>query len=290
MQCTYCGALDRGVRTHTGEMVCSHCGEPLRSQPRPEKQASAPAIDEGIDQATAAKVRIPELYTMPCLLVELGIALVGLVVMLLLGSGALYLAMPCLLGICALVGLLMAALYYLRSRFAIEKMLAGEVRVIHWTYSEREWQQFTRQPRLKVYVLAGCAFVGIMLLAGLVVIGESAPEYTGTTFVGIGAVLVTIFLPPFLEDVIVRRSQRRNNQGDAYISTAGIILGGWCISSLSNLYRVSYEDGYPAVLRFYKHAYGQYTRTTSATEVPVPRGREAQAKQLAHDFSQTERF
>lgn len=227
---------------------------------------------------------------MPWLLVELGLALVGLVVMLLLGWDALYIVMSCLLGICALVGLVMAALSYLRSRYVIGKMLAGEIRVIHWTYSEREWQQFTTQPRLKAYLLTGGIVVGIMLLVSLIVIRESTPEYAGTTLVGLGAAFVTIFLPILLEEVIVRRSQRRNDQGDAYISTAGIILGGWCISSLPNLYRVSYADGHPAVLRFHTRVYGQYTRTTSAKEVSVPRGREAQAKQLAHNFSRTKRF
>jgi hypothetical protein len=99
--------------------------------------------------------------------------------------------MPCLLGICALVGLVMAALSYLRSRYVIGKMLAGEVRVIRWTYSEREWQQFTTQPRLKGYLLTGGIVVGIMLLVSLIVIRESAPEYAATTLGGLGAAFLT---------------------------------------------------------------------------------------------------
>jgi hypothetical protein len=290
MQCTYCGVPYHGVRTQTGEQVCSHCGEPLRLQPWSEERTEAPATDEGIDLETAQKVRIPERYSIPWLLVELGLALVGLVVTLLLGAGALYIATSGIVVICALVGLLMTGILYRRSRAAIDSMLIGEVRVIHWTYNERDWQQFTGQSWLWPALLGSLGFVGCLLLATLIVTNASGTEYTGSIFIGLGAILVTFLLPSILEGVIVRRSQRRLRSGDTYISIAGIILGGWCISSLSNLDRVSYEDGYPAVLRFYTHAYGQYTRTTSSTEVRVPRGCEEQAKQLALNYSQKAAF
>ena len=280
MNCTNCG-----TPVQKGDVVCIHCEMPLDYKRMREEETAARANDDAIDQK-AARVRTSDSYMMLFLLVELGLALVSMFVIPLLGWDAQYIAIPAVLGVALLGVLALAAISYLRSRQAIRRMLAGETRVIHWTYSGWEWQQLTTRAwrrEIKGDLLAAGVLGGVLLVFSLVILG-SASKYAGALIVGLSVLLLAIILPYFLSDVIVLWCQRRQRSGDAYVSSAGIILGGWCVSSLTNFYRVDYEGGYggyPAALRFSTYVYGQYGRSTSTTEVPVPRGREAEAEKLA---------
>ena len=274
--CTYCGTPAR-----EGDVFCNNCGEPLDYKRMREEETAAQAADPAIDQKPA-RVRTDYLYMLLASLVGLGFALVGALVGALLGWNIEYIVISCVLGFIFLLMLGVAVLSYRNDRKAMRRMRSGEVQVIHWTYSGWEWQQFTTEAwerGIKGYLrVAGLVLVG--LLVGLGCAGRNSGSVGGVIlFFAVILLFPLIFAIPLW-------LRRRQHSGDAYLSSAGIILGGWCItSSLSNLDGVDYETGHPAVLRFityYRGSHGEQRKNT--IKVPVPHGREEEARQLVHDF------
>lgn len=284
MECAYCGGLV-GAR----ELVCPHCGESLLPQQLREEHTTTQAVEPGIDQQ-AGHVRVPALYMMLFLLVGVGCALVVTVVGVLLRWNTAYLLVPLLVFLPGLLLMLGFVAYsYRKSRKTIGRMLAGEGRVSHWNYSELEWQQVTTRtwkpttrPN-KGYLL----FVCVVLLVCLAILG-SAKSDSGAFLgaVGVGS-LFTLILLQVLVFALIRWLQERQSSRDIYISPSGIILGGWYLDSLSGLYRVEYQAGDLATLRFFIARRGRWSTYTSTIEVLVPSSREEEAQRLISDSKET---
>jgi len=174
-----------------------------------------------------------------------------------------------------------------QARQAMRWILAGEGRVLHWTYREAEWQQFVRQSwhwtNLRILLIAVCFPFSLLLVVGLLFLWASHgdPSLLTALAVGLGTI-AAISGGLFLANVGVLLVRRRPSRfpREAYISRVGLILNGR-YRSLHRLYGVDCKRGDPPVLRFFTGS-GQYGG--SMLEVPVPAGSEAEAERVVNDF------
>ncbi|HEY7126579.1 MAG TPA: hypothetical protein VH540_21755 [Ktedonobacterales bacterium] len=163
---------------------------------------------------------------------------------------------------------------------AIARVLS-DGRTIYWTYSEQEWPQFTTQSwrRENWNILMGLGIlIGLALVADLTL--ASAHRNPGAYIVWEAAFVAAYGLLLLLKAVFTLLSRRRTLAREVYINPEGIIMSGW-YTSLRSLRSISLEAGDPATLRFLIRAGRNRSRTI---EVPVPRGREAEAEYLAQHF------
>ena len=201
-------------------------------------------------------------------------ALLGLPLMfILLLLLALEMVFPMLLGF--------AWLFDRIAQTAIARVLTDE-RTIHWTYSEQEWPRYTiqvwRRENRNVLIALGI-FIGLALVIDLFL--ASTQRNAGAFLPWEAAFVAAYGLLLFLKAALTRLSRRQTPTSEVYINPEGIIMSGW-YTSLGSLRSITYEAGDPITLRFLIRAGRNSTRTI---DVPVPRGREAEAEYLAQSLS-----
>ena len=303
MRCPYCGSA-----VEEGDDICLNCERPLdvtllreqkeaaqavkQERVAAEQKIAALVVDPAIEHK-AAQVHNPTLYLIWVALALLGLSLVSLLLMVpQLGWQSYYTDFTLAAALVFLLLLLSATLVYLPSKQAIRRMVAGEGQVVHWTYNEQEWQQFTTfawRRDLKTDGQVTALLVGVVLVIGLVPLVVSQGGPNAWIFAAMLLVLgVCIGLLLVLKDVLIVRVRRRQANAEAYVSRKGVILGGW-YGVLSSLSRVEYKAGDPAVLRLFNarlalSAPNFYRRSVNMVEVPVPHGHEAEAEQVVNDL------
>ncbi len=159
---------------------------------------------------------------------------------------------------------------------AITRILT-DARTIFWTYSEQEWQKFTIQSwqrSIRSCFIASGLLLGLALLFDLVLV--SMQRSPGNLIIWEAAFAAAYGLLLFLINTVIFWTRRQRATSVVYLNREGVIMGGW-YTSLGSLRSTRYKAGDPVTLRFLIGR-GRSSRTI---EVPVPRGREAEAEYLA---------
>jgi hypothetical protein len=183
---------------------------------------------------------------------------------------------------------LAAAYIYWRRGRTLASILVGEHVVARWTYSPEEWRRYTeaerkRQGGWRLGLFLVIAFF-IYLFSGIIWIGDH--EHGPTVFLIMTGVAAVVGLAAFLSWAIpYRRNLRR--VGEAVISARGLLLNGvfheWMAKGAS-LDSVVWKKGKPPCLEFSYTYPGQRNRATSTVYVPVPEGREEEARRVVSYF------
>lgn len=169
-----------------------------------------------------------------------------------------------------------AWLFNRAAQTAIARVLT-DGRTIYWTYSEQEWQKFTIQSwqrSIRTTLLMSGMLIGLALIFDLIL--ASTRRNPGNLIMWEAAFAVVYGLLLFLINTLIFWSRRQHATSEVYLNQEGVIMDGW-YTSLSSLRRTTYKTGDPVVLRLHIGR-GRSARTI---EVPVPRGREAEAEYLA---------
>jgi len=185
-----------------------------------------------------------------------------------------------------LAGVIVAAIYLRRAK-VLADLLSGEKVLAHWTYTEEEWDRYTRaQSRTSrsekitlFFVISGFALlfgVGFLLFAP----DKDAGLAVFLTMLGLIAVIgVTAFLSIKLSD-LRSRGQRR----EVYISSDGVYIGRelhtWNVAG-ATLEEVGFRERPSALLEISYSYPTRYGMDTATVRVPVPRGQEKAARQIA---------
>jgi hypothetical protein len=301
MKYPYCGS-----RVEAGDDICLNCERPLdatllreqtaATQAAKQAQAAARhkvtvlAADQDVEQK-AAHIRTSLFYIVRISPVVFGLALVSLLLIIpQLGVQSYAFATAIVVAGAALLFLGISALVYGSTKREIRRGLAAPL--VHWTYSEQEWQQFTAQAwrrQMKSTWLITGILAGVMLVPGLVAILASHAASEALIFAGIFlGFAVSVGLLLFLTNLTTLQFRRRQDNREAYVSLDGVVQGGWYVASLSGLYRVEYQSGSPDVvrLRIRRAGYssGGANTYTQIVEVPVPHGHKAEAEQVVNDL------
>jgi hypothetical protein len=163
--------------------------------------------------------------------------------------------------------------------------------LIHWVYAADEWARFEEaawqreQRDVRIYPIV--TVIIALVVAGLAYLGSRDPLVTLAAFgvfVGIG-VLVTLQTWGVAR---WRYMRRHRAAGDIYISATGILQpGGYLPYNGFNLRLTiaEVEPGDPDTLRLQVSSYSEHAVTrTSNIRVPVPYGREDEAREVAQQL------
>lgn len=189
-----------------------------------------------------------------------------------------------LAGVVALSGLITWIIYAgLARRFA--RILAGEGRLAHWTYTPDEWRAYTIAEYGDVRAEKGGLYITVMgiatvVLGGFAVVVPGSLIIMACLFVGLALVLgIAAFASSR-----VGHARNRTATGQAIISRLGALLPAeehfWGIYG-SRIRQVSVEDGAPPVLRVVYTAPDQTGGSEHAVRIPIPADREDEARRVA---------
>lgn len=192
-----------------------------------------------------------------------------------------------LLGVVVIITGIVAFIIYTWRANKLDAMLGGKNLLVHWTYSQDEWQRYTERAhedkksasRILFYIISGFALAtGI----GFFIKDPDSGKYVFLAMLGL------IFLMGIIAYVTTMLDYRRNkkNLGEAYIARDGLFLNGvlhtWK-GLATRLDTVVYEEEaqslvftYVALDRVGLHPY--------TVRVPVPQGQEAKASELLAQF------
>lgn len=183
-----------------------------------------------------------------------------------------------------IAGAVVANMMAQRAR-VLGRMLGGEGLVAHWTYGAREWARYAEEEHRTTASAKKALFVTVAMIA-LVVGGvflAADPDGGGpVVFAVMLALVAACGLAAWLG---VRGSRRRNERtGEAWIAADGVLLNGalhtWSVHG-SRLESVELDGA----LLVFRYSY----RARSGTEevdvrVPVPSGREEEARRIVREF------
>ncbi|MBI3744793.1 MAG: hypothetical protein HY261_11000 [Chloroflexi bacterium] len=170
----------------------------------------------------------------------------------------------------------------------LDRMLSGEGLLAHWTYSPGEWRQYAENEyrteksakKLLFFIVSGFA-----LIAGIVAVIVDRHAGIWVLFVMLALIAIIGFLAWFTTWHDYRQNLRY--QGEAYISKDGIYLNRqlhlWNQLG-AYLGSVEYIEENPPLLVF---SYFAPTRTGMEqrdVRVPIPKGKEDNAKELLGKF------
>jgi hypothetical protein len=205
-------------------------------------------------------------------------------------------------GISGLVALLGG--YYART---IGRQLSAYRRgeyLVHWTYQAQEWDDFLRSPFAprppNRYLVRGIGSVtgliyGFVLSGALSTVlwspfpgeNDSRALLVVLFYIGSAALAATVgwVLGVFLVRVLRRRDEQSRRSGEVYIGRGGLYLDGtvatWAAFGLF-LRSVQRKETDPPILEF---DVADIEDNTSVVHVPVPRGREAEAKEVIQELA-----
>jgi hypothetical protein len=272
MQCPQCSATLSDSAT-----VCSSCRYVLR--PRP--QTSTPVQQDFSLPQKHPPVNIPLQWPFGKFILGLCAAVVvfgGYIVGALLSGGKITdpaAVISLIFGLTALIALPIVFIYSLVALRTMRSIAAGHY-LIHWTYTEVEWNQFTQDAWQKSGQLNAVA-IGVLALVlfGAAVLSGSAQ----IMLIGV-VVLVMVALLMFGRDYWLYAQRQKQGAGEVLIGRRGILRPEGFIP-LSHLESVKIEQGIITFRCRYTTTYG---RRSVTYEVPVPRGHEDEAEHLVRAF------
>jgi hypothetical protein len=176
----------------------------------------------------------------------------------------------------------------------IAALRAGEGVLAHWTYTADEWQHYAahEQARAKKYFIIIASILTIVLLVPLTSLVLSTPR--GAMERTVPEAFLVVFVPiafavalVWVVTVVPARGLSRTPWGEAYISADGALLRDRYYSwsyMLASLQSVRLEEGDPSLIEFTWRQPGYRGSQTHSVRVPVPRGREDEARKLISKF------
>jgi len=201
---------------------------------------------------------------------------------------------------CLSLGLLVPAgltggLIYLWRAFTLARILRGEGLLAHWTYTPEEWARYAGAEASRdaagKWLLFGIVAFWALLFGGLCLLFD--PGAGRVVFLTMLGLIALIALVAWLSIALTARRNRRH-LGEALIAPQGVYLNralhnwnGWgarldstqCVDGEEGLLLVEFDYSYPA----------RHGRQRESVRVPVPTGREDEARALVEWFT-TGRF
>lgn len=182
-----------------------------------------------------------------------------------------------------------ATLFYIYRAFTLQRILNGEGVLAHWTYSPEEWSRFTqaetkrdRAGKITLFFIVA----GFALFFGLIFAIFGGKE-------GIVVLLITIGLTVFIGGVAAvsiawAYLANKRGQGEVTIARDGILQNkafhNWNHFG-GRLDRVFLREDESLLLEF-DYSYPSRTgRQTAEVRIPVPAGREEEARRVAGIFN-----
>ena len=182
---------------------------------------------------------------------------------------------------------------------SVSKMMRGKGLFAHWTYDPEEWRRYTEL----AFRADQSGKRGLLVLVSLIIlvvgggfwlmVRDEAAAWVFLFLLGLIALLWLIVL------LVPRLAYRRNlkGPGDVYIGTSGIYLNGsvhsWNLPG-SRFESVKYvAEPMPALVFVYSYLMSAgrsmfLFRQHAAVPVPVPKGRESEARMIAGRFENFE--
>jgi hypothetical protein len=182
----------------------------------------------------------------------------------------------------ALTGLVVIAIYYTRGR-NLEKMLHHKNLLVHWTYTERQWQAYTERDYTAQKSERWGLYGLVMIIVIVVCIGfwlfnrDSGIIMIGITF-GLAALLAaTVFFTTGYD-----HWQNKRHKGEVYITKNGALVNrslhlwhGWG----AHLERIEYIEQVQIIEIAYS-TQNRGIRNNYTIRIPVPPGEEVKARQV----------
>jgi hypothetical protein len=176
----------------------------------------------------------------------------------------------------------------------VAALLAGQGVLAHWTYTPDVWQHYAahEQARAQKYFIIIACILTVVLLVPLTSLQLSSGGAMDRSLL---EAFLVVFVPiafavalVWIVTVMPARGLSRRPPGDAYISADGALLrdryypwSSWCVS----LQSVRLEEGDPSVVEFTWTSPGYRTSQTHSVRIPVPEGREDEARKLISKFN-----
>jgi hypothetical protein len=184
-----------------------------------------------------------------------------------------------------IMGIIIMVIYFRRAK-ALDKMLLGENLLAHWSYGANEWRAYAeREHREQAEVNRGM-FIMISVIAVIVgvIFVLVVPDSLLSTSIVIGGLIVIIGFTAFFV-TWYRNAQNRRYIGEVYINRDGAYINRelhtWTGLG-ARLENASMDDKHlgQAIMSFEYSAPGRYNRYFYNARVPVPLGREKEAKEV----------
>lgn len=183
-----------------------------------------------------------------------------------------------------ITAIIVAVIYGIRAG-ALDRLLAGEGLLAHWTYQPDEWLQYAEtESRTERYYKKILLFIisGFALAIGIGFIIADRESGIGVLVVMLAVIVIMTFTAWFTS----WHSHRQNVKypGEVYISKDGIYLNRqlhlWN-QTLAYLGSVEYVEDIMPLLVFAYFAPTRAGLEGREVRVPVPRGQEAKARMIA---------
>jgi hypothetical protein len=189
-----------------------------------------------------------------------------------------------------IMGIIIMVIYFRRAA-ALDAMFQGDNILAHWIYSEHEWRAYAEREHREQVEINRSMFLMITVISIIVgvIFVIVVPDSLASTAITIGGLILIIGFTAFFV-TWYRRAQNRKFIGEVYLSRDGVYinrelhtwrgLGG-------KLEGVSLDDKHlgQAILTFDYSAPGKNGRYYYSARVPVPLGREAEAKKLLNEIA-----
>ncbi len=176
----------------------------------------------------------------------------------------------------------------------IASLRAGQGVLAHWTYTADEWRHYAagEQARARKFFIIIACVMAVVLLVPFTQIALSSrggfdrtiPEALLVVFAPIAFVVAVVWVVT----VMPTRHLSREAPGDSYISADGALIHDRYYSwsyMMQRLSSVGLEEGDPSVVEFTWTQPGYRSSKTNSVRVPVPRGREQEARDLVAKFN-----
>ena len=182
------------------------------------------------------------------------------------------------------------AVIYMRQAAVLARIFSGQDLLAHWTYQKDEWSEYTEKENVREKVGKTRLFIlvsGIALVVGIIfvlVTHDSGGVWVMASIITLIAILA--FTAWFTSWYDYR--QNRKNLGEAYITPKAVYLnkrlytwgnlGSWLES-------VNIQDSTPPYIEFKYVAAAHAIVQEYTVNVPVPHGKEQEARDLIDRFS-----
>jgi uncharacterized membrane protein HdeD (DUF308 family) len=191
-----------------------------------------------------------------------------------------------------IMGIIVAVVYFRRAA-ALDKMLNGENLLAHWTYSQNEWLAFADREHLEQVKTNRSLFLlvaAISIIVGVVFV-IVVPDSLVSTAITIGGLIVIIGFTALLT-TWQRSNQNTKRLGEVFLNRDGVYINrelhNWA-SLGARLEDASIDDKHlgQSIITFTYSAPTRMGRTSYNARVPVPLGREAEAKIVLDEIKRT---
>jgi hypothetical protein len=183
---------------------------------------------------------------------------------------------------------------YLKRASQFDQILSGQHTLARWKYDPRTWASYTeeehvRDRKARWQLFAFIAAISLVVGLGFWIIGGLAGEKD--TWIGMVAALGIIVIIAITAAGTTFAEYRRNKgrqQGEVVIADEGVVFNGvlhtWH-SPGAALESVTREEGNPPVIVFAYSGPSGTARGTWYARVPVPHGREEEARRIIDHFN-----